>query len=378
MLRRDGYVKVLDFGLAKLTEAASLDSEAPTADGAGTEPGAVMGTAGYMSPEQARGQKVDARSDIFSLGVVLYEMITGRAPFEGGTSSDVIAAILKTEPPPLGHYLPEAPSGLDRIVKKALRKDREERYQTIKDLLVDLKGLRQELEARTKEPALTSGEVTEQRQTSSVEHLVSKIRLHKRGAAAILVALFVAIAGVAYVLFFADYKKSIGSIAVLPFVNANADPGVEYLADGIPESIINNLSKLPNLKVMSRNSVFRFKGQEKDAQEVGQKLGVRAVLTGRVAQRGDALAISIELVDARDNRQLWGQHYNRRLADVFAVQEKMAEEITEKLRLTLTGAEQQRLAKHPTENLKAFQYYMQGRAYTQRRTRVDLLAAIRY
>jgi len=375
MLRGDGLVKVLDFGLAKLTEAPtpSVSEEASTAVMLSTEAGVVMGTAGYMSPEQARGQKVDARSDIFSLGVVLYEMITGRAPFEGATSSDVIAAILKTEPPPLGHYLPEAPAGLERIVQKALRKDREERYQTIKDLLVDLK-----VEVRTKEPALTSGEVTEQRQTSSVEHLVSKIRLHKRGAAAILVALFVAIAGVAYVLFFAEDKKSIGSIAVLPFVNANADPGAEYLADGIPESIINNLSKLPNLKVMSRNSVFRFKGQEIDAQEVGQKLGVRAVLTGRVAQRGDALAISIELVDARDNRQLWGQHYNRRLADVFAVQETMAEEITEKLRLTLTGAEQQRLAKHPTENLKAFQYYMQGRAYTQRRTREDLLAAIRY
>jgi TolB-like protein len=169
-----------------------------------------------------------------------------------------------------------------------------------------------------------------------------------------------------------------GSIAVLPFVNASAEPDAEYLADGIPESIIDNLSQLPNLKVMSRSSVFRFKGKETDAQEVGQKLGVQVVLTGRVAQRGDALAINIELVDARDNRQLWGQQYNRRLADVFALQEEMAKEIAEKLRLRLTGAEQQQLAKRPTESLKAFQYYMQGRAYTQRRTREDLLAAIRY
>jgi eukaryotic-like serine/threonine-protein kinase len=380
MLRGDGLVKVLDFGLAKLTEAANPGAtvEASTAVMLSTEAGVVMGTAGYMSPEQARGQKVDARSDIFSLGVVLYEMITGNAPFEGATSSDVIAAILKTEPPPLGHYLPEAPGELARIVTKALRKDREERYQTIKDLLVDLKRLRQELEVRAKEPAIASAEVTEERQWWGAEYLVNKLRLHKRGAAAILVALFVAIAGFAYALLFAEDKKSIGSIAVLPFVNANADPGTEYLADGITESIINNLSQLPNLKVMSRNSVFRFKGQEIDAQDVGQKLGVRAVLTGRVAQRGDALAISIELVDARDNTQLWGQQYNRRLADVFVVQEKMAEEIREKLRLKLTGTGQQQLAKRPTENLKAFQYYMQGRAYTQRRTREDLLAAIRY
>jgi serine/threonine protein kinase/Tfp pilus assembly protein PilF len=380
MLRGDGLVKVLDFGLAKLTEAAtpSVSEEASTAVMLSTEAGVVMGTAGYMSPEQARGQKVDARSDIFSLGVVLYEMITGHAPFDGATSSDVIAAILKIEPPPLGHYLPEAPGELERIVTKALRKDREERYQTIKDLLVDLKRLRQELEVRAKEPAIASAEVTEERQWWGAEYLVSKLRLHKRSGAAILVASFVAIAGFAYALLFAEDKKSIGSIAVLPFVNANADPGTEYLADGITESIINNLSQLPNLKVMSRNSVFRFKGQEIDAQDVGQKLGVRAVLTGRVAQRGDALAISIELVDARDNTQLWGQQYNRRLADVFAVQEKMAEEITEKLRLKLTGVERQQLAKRPTENLKAFQYYMQGRAYTQRRTREDLGKAVTY
>jgi serine/threonine-protein kinase len=164
----------------------------------------------------------------------------------------------------------------------------------------------------------------------------------------------------------------------LPFVNVGADPNTEYLSDGIAESLINSLSQLPHLKVMSRNSVFRYKGREIDVPEVGQKLGVRAVLTGRVAQRGESLAISIELVDTRDNSQIWGQQYNRQLADVFAVQEEMAKEISEKLRLKLSGAEQKQLAKRPTENLKAFQYYMQGRAYAQRRTREDLLMAIRY
>jgi TolB-like protein/Flp pilus assembly protein TadD len=172
--------------------------------------------------------------------------------------------------------------------------------------------------------------------------------------------------------------EAIDSVAVLPFVNANADAQVDYLADGIPESIINSLSQLPHLKVMSRNSAFQFKGREMNAEDVGTKLGVRAVLAGRVAQRGDALVINIELVDARDNTQIWGQHYNRTLADVFAVQEEMATEISERLRVKLTGAERQRLAKRPTANLKAYQYYMQGRIYTTRRTREDLLEAIRY
>jgi serine/threonine protein kinase/Flp pilus assembly protein TadD len=377
MLRRDGYVKVLDFGLAKLAEppARVIDTQAPSAGGVSTEIGVVMGTARYMSPEQARGQKVDARSDIFSLGIVLYEMITGRVPFEGATSSDVIAAILDKNPSPLTQYLPEVPVELERIVAKAMRKDREERYQTINDLHVDLKGLKQELEARAKELTLASGKVTATRQASSAEYLVSEIKRHKRGALLVLAFLAITATSIAY---FTSGGKPIDSVAILPFVNANADPNTEYLADGIPESVINSLSQLPQLKVMSRNSVFRYKGQETDAREVGQKLGVRAVLTGRIAQRGENLAINIELVDARDNTQIWGQQYNRKLADVFAVQEEMAKEISEKLRVKLTGAEKHQLAKRPTENLKAFQYYMQGRAYTQRRTRQDLLMAVRH
>src|SRR5215831_5181472 len=168
------------------------------------------------------------------------------------------------------------------------------------------------------------------------------------------------------------------SIAVLPFDNQNRDPDTDYLSDGIPESIINSLSQLPNLKVMSRNSVFHYKGKDTDAQAVAKELKVQAVLTGRVAQRGDGLSISVELINAQDNSQVWGQKYNRKLSDVFAVQEEIAKEISEKLRLKLTGAEQKQLAKRPTENLKAFQYYMQGRVFSQRRTREDLLQGVRY
>jgi adenylate cyclase len=168
------------------------------------------------------------------------------------------------------------------------------------------------------------------------------------------------------------------SIAVLPFDNQNRDPDTDYLSDGIPESIINSLSQLPNLKVMSRNSVFHYKGKDTDAQAVAKELKVQAVLTGRMTQRGDGLSISVELINAQDNSEIWGQQYNRKLADVFAVQEEIAKEISEKLRLKLTGAERQQLAKRPTENLKAFQYYMQGRGYINRRTREDLLTAISY
>src|SRR5438552_1644134 len=168
------------------------------------------------------------------------------------------------------------------------------------------------------------------------------------------------------------------SIAVLPFDNQNRDPDSDYLSDGIPESIIHSLSQLPNLKVMSRNSVFHYKGKDMDAQAVAKELKVQTVLTGRMTQRGDGLSISVELINAQDNSEIWGQQYNRKLADVFAVQEEIAKEISEKLRLKLTGAERQQLAKRPTENLKAFQYYMQGRSYAQRSTREDLLAAISY
>ena len=377
MLRRDGYVKVLDFGLAKLTEAAapSVSSDVSTAAKLSTKAGVVMGTPHYMSPEQARAQKVDARTDIFSLGVVLYEMLTGRAPFEGETSSDVIAAILKTDPAPLGHYLPEAPRELERTVTKAMRKDREERYQTVKDLHVDLKGLKQELEARAKDTAAAGGEVNATRPRSSVEYLVSEIKRHKRGALLVLAFLVITATSIAY---FSSGGKAIDSVAVLPFVNAGADTDAEYLSDGITESLINSLSQLPKLRVLARSTVFRFKGHDFDAQKVGHDLNVQAVLTGRVQQRGDRLVISTELMDVARGTQLWGEQYNRKVSDIFGVQEEIAKEISEKLRLKLTGAERQQLAKRPTENLRAFQYYMQGRAYTQRRTREDLLAAIRY
>ena len=360
MITARSQVKVMDFGLAKLIQdEVSQETQAPTKSML-TEPGMVIGTVPYMSPEQVNGKELDARSDIFSFGAVIYEMITGRQPFAGETAAATASAILTREPPPLSRLAPEAPSEIERIVRKCLEKDRENRYQSTPELLIDLRNLKRQSEANS----ITSEQTRRQSR---------KVRLFKSGTVALLV---LALAGLSAYLLIGG-AKPIDSIAVLPFINTNADPNTEYLADGIPESISNSLSLLPNLKVMSRNSVFRFKGSEIDAQAVGQKLGVRAVLTGRIAQRGESLAISIELVDARDNSQLWGQQYNRKLADVFAVQEEIAKEISEKLRLRLSGSERQQLAKRPTENLKAFQYYTQGRAYTQRSTREDALEAIR-
>ncbi len=223
-----------------------------------------------------------------------------------------------------------------------------------------------------------AGELKEARPTLSAGHVLDGIKQHKLAALISLLVIAAGIVGVSVYLRARNSEVAIESIAVLPFVNQNNDPNTDYLSDGIPESIINSLSQLPNLKVMSRNSVFHYKGKDIDAQAVAKELKVQAVLTGRVVQRGDALSINVELINVQDNSQIWGQQYNRKLADVFAVQEEMAKEISEKLRLKLTGAERQQLAKRPTENLKAFQYYMQGRSYAQRRTREDSLTAIRY
>src|SRR5262245_2658703 len=382
MVRRDGLVKVLDFGLAKLTEERAGEREnggarepstsAPTLPiphspnpPLSTDSGTVMGTASYMSPEQARGQRVDARTDIFSLGVALYEMIAGSPPFEGVNALDVISAILQKEPAPLSQIAAKAPIELEKIVGKALRKDREERYQTVKDLLNDLKDFKGEQAFAAK---LESSGQTNRRQVERRKPVVFIALL-------ILVSLA---AGVGLYLYSRKTEAPIDSIAVLPFANQNRAEETEYLADGLTESIINNLTQLAGLRVVNRNSAFRYKGKEDDPLGAGQTLGVRAVVVGRVLQRGENLIVGVDLVDARDGRQIEGWKYNRKLADVFAAPEEIARDISERLRLKLSSAERQQLAKRPTEDLDAFRYYTQGRAFQQRRTREDLEMAIRY
>ena len=398
MLRRDGIVKVLDFGLAKLAERLptdSVDTEAATKALVQTEPGMVMGTPVYMSPEHARGLAVDARTDIFSLGVVLYEMVAGRLPFDGSNRNEIMASVLSDkEPQPLTRYSSDAPAELGRIVLKALRKNRDERYQTIKDMLLDLKSLKQELEfARKLEgsvPPRAQGESSYQNtedlsvaatgaeggrvattsprtaQASGAESVVNRIKQNTLIAAIGIGLLLVGMLGGSYWLFMrrpATSAVTINSIAVLPFINVNASSDSEYLSDGITDSLINNLSQLPRLKVIARGSVFSYKGKEVNPQDVGRELNVQALVTGRITQRGDDLSISVELMDTRDKSHIWGQQYNRKISDLLAVQEEISSNISENLRLKLTGEEQKRVTKRYTEDVEAYQLYLKGRHF---------------
>jgi len=371
-ITRRGHAKILDFGLAKVTgsgaSSAHRDSLATVDLDAQhlTSPGTALGTVSYMSPEQVRGGELDPRTDVFSFGVVLYEMATGALPFRGETSGVIFHAILDRAPTPPARLNPEIPPKLEDIISKCLEKDRETRCQSAAELRADLKRLKRDTE---------SGRTPEHGASVSTEASLWRRKRAFLVASGVTIAAALSIA--AWVTYFRPQGKAIDSLAVLPFVNTSGDPHTEYLSDGIAESLINNLAQLRGLRVTARNTAFRYKGNEADLQKIAHDLGVSAVVTGRVSQRGDTLIVQTELVEAGKGSQLWGQQYSRKLADVFAVQEEMAKEISEKLRLKLSGPEQQQLARRPTEDLKAFEYYMQGRAYTQRRTREDLLAAIR-
>ncbi|MFN2510885.1 MAG: protein kinase [Pyrinomonadaceae bacterium] len=368
MIRHDGFVKVLDFGLAKLIDLPAANSNSPTL--VSTDPGMVMGTARYMSPEQARGLAADPRTDIWSLGVVLYEMIAGQTPFEGPTATDVIVSIVEKNQLPLAYYSPGTPVEVEWIVSKALRKDKDERYQTARDFWNDLRRLKQRLEITHELGGLQDSRPKGQ------GHSAGSL---KKGAYSLPGPLKKTASGSRAPASGPRRSRSaISSLAVLPLVNVSADPDAEYLCDGITESIINNLSRLPRLRVMARATVFRYKGQEIDPQVVGNKLNVRAVMTGRVQYLGDDLLIATELVDVKDGSQLWGAQYKRKLADIFEVQEEIARRISEKLEVRLSGAERKQLAKRHTENPEAYQAYLKGRYYWSKRTPQGFLKAIEY
>ncbi len=401
MLRPDGFVKVLDFGLAKPSEqeTPTTSTHAPTLARAKTEPGMLLGTLAYMSSEQARGKAVDARTDIFSFGILLYEMVTGRAPFEGETTSDIIASILKTDPPPLVFHAPEAPAELERIVTKAIAKAQEERYQTTQDLLIDLKRLRQqreidgELERSRSGDSITrpriamdSGQTSTEapprdtqsvRNASSAEYIATEIKQHKRGFALAVLGL-VLLGAIAAIVFVTSGEGRIDSLAVLPFLNAGEDRSAEYLSDGISESIIYDLSQLTTLKVIPRSSVFRYKGQQPDPRAVARELGVRAVFTGTIRLQGDNLLVSAELIDAKENRLLWGQQYNHKIADTLSVQQEISRNISEKLRLNLSGSEEKLLARRHTESGEAYQEYLKGQFWLNKRNEEGFQKSIEF
>jgi eukaryotic-like serine/threonine-protein kinase len=355
-----GQVKVMDFGLAKIV-AGAIDGEAET-HSLLTTPGALLGTVPYMSPEQVRGEVLDARSDIFSLGVVLYEILSGRQPFASESVTVSASAILTLEPPPLARFAPDTPDELQRIVQKCLEKDRKRRYQSARDLSIDLLNLQRHSDA---------GAITAEKST-----VQPRSNLRRFFFRALPLAILAVISIAVYLL--AIRGEAIDSIAVLPFVNVNADPDMEYLSDGVTESLINSLSQVPRLRMIARSSVFRYKGKDIDPQTVGRELGVRAILLGRVTQRGDNLSISAELVDARDNSRIWGEEYSRKLADILQVQEEISREISDKLRLKLTGEEQNLVAKHYTENVEAYRLYLKGRYYWNKRNEESLRRGVDY
>jgi serine/threonine-protein kinase len=387
MLRRDGIVKVLDFGLAKLTEPASplsTDTEAPTRAAVITEPGVVLGTALYMSPEQARGLTVDSRTDVFSLGVVVYEMVTGRLPFAGANRNEVLASILsEKESLPLARYAREVPAELERIVEKALRKDREQRYQTIKDMLLDLQTLQRRLEfkaelERSQPPETIRGSGTTDVTGVGPAAATAERRPRRLGGMIVLAVLLLAAAGFGYFLYFAKAAHAIDSIAVMPFVNESGNPDAEYLSDGITESLIDSLSQVSGLNIKARSSAVRYKGKDISPQTVGKELGVQAILNGRVVQHGDDLALYLSLVSATSENQLWGKQYVQKVNNLVTLQQEIARDVTENLKTKLTRAGEQKLTKSYTANSEAYRIYLQGRYFWNKRTPSDLRKSIGY
>ncbi len=362
-----GQAKILDFGLAKVSpRPETVAMSAPTIGSSEdlTSPGSTLGTVAYMSPEQVRGKELDARTDLFSFGAVLYEMCTATLPFRGDTSGVIFKAILDGTPTSAVRLNPDLPAELERIMNKALEKDRDVRYQHASDVKADLKRLKRNTE---------SGKITSSDST--------KPRWSRRTIVISSLAFVSVIALVAVGVFYVgsgSTRTRISSLAVLPFANASGDPNTEYLSDGITEGIIDRLSGLPNVKVISRASAFRYKKREIEPQKVGRELGVEALVTGRVVQRGDDLSVSAELVDAREDKQLWGEQYSRKVADTASVQQEIATAISGNLRLRLTSEDKTRLAKSSATSPEAYQLYLKGRYLANQTTAEELKKSVEF
>jgi len=329
MLRHDGIVKVLDFGLAKLSRehhTSETDSMAPTQNMINTAVGMVLGTAHYMSPEQTRGFELDARTDIWSLGCVLYEMISGRQPFHGQTTIDVMSGILNNEPESLLPHLADGPHELDRVILRALRKDREDRYQTIKDLLTDLKDLKRELETQSHRVSFSRSSGSR-----SSYGMISTETVPER------------------------------SIAVLYFENMNSERESDYFCAGMTEDIITDLSKIKELKVVSRTDVFPYRNKEVNTRQVADALRVNYILEGSVRKAGNRIRITAQLISVRDGYHLWAERFDRQIEDIFDLQNEVSQKIVDALKISLSDTERQLLTQKPTDDLRAYDFYMRGR-----------------
>ncbi|MEQ1924175.1 MAG: serine/threonine-protein kinase, partial [Pyrinomonadaceae bacterium] len=377
---------VLDFGLAKQVGFGSTrtDSGLKTLL---SQPGMILGTVSYMSPEQARGEDVDTRSDLWSLGVILYEMLAGKLPFSGETISHTIVSILEKDPA----LIKGVPEQLHRIIDRSLTKDVGLRFQSAREMLADLRKVRRELD-RQGDPASTSDEhdstwvgaahiaATENItvSSSSLEYAVTNVRRNKLALSIFAVFLVAAISAVGYfgVLTNRSSSGQISSIAVMPFVNDGGNPDTEFLSDGMTETLIGSLSPIPNLSVKARSSVFRYKGKDSTVPTIGKELSVQAILTGRVVQRGDMLTLSLELVDVATENAIWSQQYIRKQADLISLQSEIARDVSNQLKSKLSGSDAAKVAKSYTANPEAYRLYLKGRFNWNRRTSVLLKQAV--
>lgn len=416
MITPEGHAKILDFGLAKLivSEPPAEDHSAAAADRSEhaeeptamrpvphSTPGVVMGTVGYMSPEQAQAKSVDQRSDIFSFGCLLYEAATGRQPFAGASVVDTLHKIIYDPAPAITDVSPSAPPELQRVIRKCLAKEPEKRYQTIRDTANDLDELLEEMKkvgyversvvpppsaATGSAPGVTNDDLRSLNSTSaahhphvsSAEYLVSGFKRHKLVLSIVLFLLVGAAVGLGFFLSSRTTRAAIESIAVMPFVNASGNTDTEYLSDGMTETLINSLSQIPNVSVKARSTVFRYKGKEIDSKTIAAELDVQAILRGRVVQRGEQLTLNLELIDGGTENLLWGNRYERKPSELVALQSEITRDVSNKLKATLSGAEAARVEKNFTANSEAYQLYLKGRFYGSKRTAADAQKSIEY